>query len=50
MSYIVAFDEVILNHKKCTVKLFTRSLEDLKDVVSHCASWAMTWPGDGTQV
>ena len=31
---MLTFDEVILNHEKCSSKLFTRSLDGLRDVVT----------------
>lgn len=34
MFYMLTFDEVILNHEKCSSKLFTRSLDGLRDVVT----------------
>ena len=38
---MLTFDEVILNPEKCNSKLFTRSLDGLREVVSHSASWAV---------
>ena len=31
---MLTFDEVILNHEKCSSKLFTRSLDGLRDIVT----------------
>ena len=43
MFYMLTFDEVILNHEKCSSKLFTRSLDGLRDIVTvphgPCRGW-----------